>query len=353
MYNVLELIGKMIEGYEEKCVELGIIQRKREIGSPRELMLLNLHHLVNGCSLIEISTLGKLLEIGNFSDVAYMKKFEKCGAWFTWISEQVMEQAVINYEKPAYLAKYRVIATDASDILSKGRNAQNYRLHYAVDIFKMCCVYRKVTYQTYGETLKNFDISKGDLVVADRIYGTINGISHCLNSEADYILRLRTNCFKIYDESKKEIDILAEFADLGCEESASITGYVKEYSTGNFISVRICAKRKSEEAITHSREKLRRRATDKQHKLSPRTEIFNDYTIVATSLPNEVSDSDIFETYRYRWQIEMYFKRLKSIMNIGDLPKKREDAVLAWLNGKIMVALLIESVLADVSFSPC
>jgi len=343
----------MIDGYEEKCVELGIIQRKREIGSASELMLLNLHHLVNGCSLIEISALGKLLEIGNFSDVAYMKKFEKCGSWFEWISEQVIGRAVINYEKPAYLRNYRVIATDASDILSKGRNAQNYRLHYAVDIFKMCCVYRKITYQTEGETLKNFDLAKGDLVVADRIYGTVNGISHCLTNKADYILRLRTNCFKVYDESKKEIDILSEFSHLDYEGSASILGYVKEHSTGNYIAVRICAKRKSETAIVHSREKLRRRATDKQHKLSPRTEVFNDYTIVATSLPDEVSVSDIFETYRYRWQIEMYFKRLKSIMNIGDLPKKREDAALAWLNGKIMVALLIESVLADVSFSPC
>jgi hypothetical protein len=41
------------------------------------------------------------------------------------------------------------------------------------------------------------------LAVADRAYGTLNGMAHCLNCGADYILRLRTNCFAVYDENGK------------------------------------------------------------------------------------------------------------------------------------------------------
>jgi IS4 transposase len=59
---------------------------------------------------------------------------------------------------------------------------------------------------------------------------------------------------------------------------------------------------------------------------------------------------EILETYRYRWQVEMYFKRLKSILGFGELPKKQVDSSLAWLNGKLMVALLVELFLSKSVF---
>ncbi|MDR2019178.1 MAG: hypothetical protein LBQ14_00245, partial [Treponema sp.] len=39
-------------------------------------------------------------------------------------------------------------------------------------------------------------------------------------------------------------------------------------------------------------------------------------------------------------------------LDFGDLPKKNPAASEAWLNGKIMVALLIEAFIAKASFSP-
>lgn len=50
--------------------------------------------------------------------------------------------------------------------------------------------------------------------------------------------------------------------------------------------------------------------------------------------------------------IEDNFKRLKSILDFGELPKRRPDSVIAWLNGKLMIALLIEILLSKTSFSP-
>ena len=76
------------------------------------------------------------------------------------------------------------------------------------------------------------------------------------------------------------------------------------------------------------------------------------YIILVTALPNEITSEQILELYRLRWQIELYFKRLKSIMNYGELPKRRSESVFAWLNGKIMIALLIEKILGKSDFSP-
>lgn len=82
------------------------------------------------------------------------------------------------------------------------------------------------------------------------------------------------------------------------------------------------------------------------------SKIFNEYIVVVTNISADISVAEILEAYRYRWQIEIYFKRLKSILDFGEMPKRRQDSVIAWLNGKLMIALLIEIIIAKSSFSP-
>ena len=62
--------------------------------------------------------------------------------------------------------------------------------------------------------------------------------------------------------------------------------------------------------------------------------------------------SDAFSMYRYRRQIELYFKRLKSLLGMGEVPKKRADCMEAWLNGKMILALLFEVLLSKLDFFP-
>jgi IS4 transposase len=43
-----------------------------------------------------------------------------------------------------------------------------------------------------------------------------------------------------------------------------------------------------------------------------------------------------------RWQIELAFKRLKSLLNIDRLPAKNPHLARAWLNAHLLLALLID-----------
>ena len=59
------------------------------------------------------------------------------------------------------------------------------------------------------------------------------------------------------------------------------------------------------------------------------------------------------DLYRARWQVELAFKRLKSLFNFGHLPKHDEESAKAWLFGKLLVGLLSETIIeAADSVSP-
>jgi hypothetical protein len=63
--------------------------------------------------------------------------------------------------------------------------------------------------------------------------------------------------------------------------------------------------------------------------------------MVFTTLPDHAANVDqVLEGYRLRWQIELTFKRLKSIVQLGHVPKLDDQSSRAWLLGKLFLALL-------------
>jgi len=348
MPGVATLLREMPEGYEQACFETGAIQRKRDIKNPDDLMMLNLFHLMTGCSLVDISTISKMSQIGDISDVAFMKRFKNCDEWFKWIINKIVTGGLISYEPPKSLQKYRILAVDASEVKEKGRSGRLYRLHFALDISKMEAAIYKITTSKTGEKLNNFSFSKKDLILADRGYATTTGIEYCKEKDVQFILRSSANNIRFCDKEGIVFDIRNTVIgqDIG-EENV----YVKT-KEGSIIPVRICFKKKDEKSIEKTRKNLHRYQVKNQFKMSDKTKLFNEYIVVVTSLNSDIPAEEVLELYRYRWQVELYFKRLKSILDYGELPKKKEESIFAWLNGKLMIALLIEKVISRVSFFP-
>jgi hypothetical protein len=54
---------------------------------------------------------------------------------------------------------------------------------------------------------------------------------------------------------------------------------------------------------------------------------------------------EVLEWYRLRWQMELVFKRLKTLAQMGHLPKYEPASARAWLYGKLLVALLTQKLI--------
>ena len=173
-----DLVKLLPSGYEQACFEKKAITRKRTIKNPLDLLRLILFYLSGNKSLIDVSQFALISGIGKISDVGFMKRFVKCKDWIIWLTQHILPNPVIQYKKTEWLKPYQVLTIDASDIVEKGAT---------------------------GESLKNFTLAKGCLVIADRAYGTIKSIEHCLASGGDFIIRIKNKAFNIYDASGRKL----------------------------------------------------------------------------------------------------------------------------------------------------
>lgn len=183
--------------------------------------------LTGGYSQLEMSVIAKGMGIANLTDAAFLKRFAKCKDWLEWMVSEVRSKKIIEYAVPEWLNVYTLVALDASDVSEKGRSRRVFRLHYAIDFFKLCGLSYKITSQKVGEKLANFDIKTGWLILADRIYGTLTGMEHCLTTGADLILRLRHNAFKLFDNAGNELKLLDWLQNITCETAGNLAVFIK------------------------------------------------------------------------------------------------------------------------------
>ncbi len=78
----------------------------------------------------------------------------------------------------------------------------------------------------------------------------------------------------------------------------------------------------------------------------PRTLEFARSVIVVTPFPEAgFTAAEVLEWSRTRWQVELVFKRFKSLAQLGPLPKYDDESAKAWLYRKLLVALLVEKLI--------
>jgi IS4 transposase len=245
-----------------------------------------------------------------------------------------------------------VRAVDATTVEEPGATGTDWRVHMSVALPEMRCDFYAITDPKGGETYKRFPIAEGDIVLGDRGYCHRKAVAYVVRRRGDVVVRLNASNFPLRTPGDKRFDILRHLRGLqGLRPKA---WQVRFLAGGRLHRARLCAIRKTSAAAGVAKEKLRREAKKKQKNLKPETLEAAEYVFVLTTLEREeFGVREVLELYRARWQVELLFKRLKSLLRLGHLPKKTDASSRAWLQGKLVVALLIENLMEAAGlFSP-
>ena len=345
-WQVIESV--LPEGWEEAARRTGALIRTRGFDSPATLLRVLLIHLVEGCSLRETAVRAKAGGLASVSDVALLGRLRGCGEWFRWMVEQMNRR--LSDTGDQVLPGKRVRLADATVVCEPGATGSTWRLHYVIDLSTLACEQVQVTLPDEGETLTRFTVHAGDVLMADRGLAHRRGIRHVVNHGGDVVVRMNPVSIPLEDERGREFRLLPQLRKLRVGQARAWPAVMRdEHGT---VAVRVCALKKSAEQTRAAQEKLRQTAIRKGRTLQPDTLEAAGYVVVLTTLSDVPADL-ILELYRYRWQIALAFKRLKSLLHLGHLKKTDPAGARAWLQGKLFVAALIETLIAvGERFSP-
>lgn len=330
-------------GWEDMCSSTKAMVRKRNFDSAESLLRVLFMHIGDGLSLRETAVHAEIAEIATVSDVAILKRLRNSGEWFRMMAEGVMKSHTPNKSTALNELKYNVRIVDGTTIQEPGSKNATWRIHYSITLDTLFCDEFKITDNKKGEKLSNFTVSENDLIIGDRGYAHRAGIAHVYNSGGHVLQRVNLQNVPFVDSIGNKIVLIEKLRTLNILEIGEWPAFV-EYD-GHKIPGRICAIKKTRQAAAKSRDKVQKENGRNGAKVKPETIEAAGYVFVFTTL-KEFPASKILEIYRSRWQVELVFKRLKSILGIGCLKKKDPDAAKAWLYGKLLIAFLIESLLA-------
>lgn len=338
------VLSYMPEGWEAKAKELGALKRNRNFTGPEPLLRTLMIHLVDGCSLRETTVRANEGEIAEVSDVALLKRLKCAGEWLRWAALGVMEQWLEPTPKGICPAGYNLRVVDGSMISEPGSTGSDWRIHYSINLLTLKCDEVKVTETDVGESLKNFEVNPGDVLIADRGYGHSKGVGHVVNNGGYVLIRINLVSLPLWTSEGQRFPLLKHLRKLKIKKVGDWRVFVK--GEKGYIAGRVCAIKKSAVCAEKARQEILREAKRKGQQVGKDTLKAADYTFVFTTLPVEIFDAtSVMEIYRCRWQIEISFKRLKSLLGVGCLPKQDVEGARAWLHGKLLAAFLVEALI--------
>jgi hypothetical protein len=339
------------DGWQEKCKELKAYQLRRAFDSPGDLLRTLLIHCAEGHSFRVTATLVEEGGVATLSDVALNKRLRLASDWLQWLSNGVTQKWLTRANPEDCATTMCVKVADATTVQEPGSKGTSWRVHYSLELSSLRCNEITITGKERGESFKNFTIEKGDLWMGDRAYANAPGIHHVVSNGGDVMVRARWNGLQLYDQQGDRIDLIAYLKQLRLHEVGDLPVFIANGK--DFIAGRICAVRKSESAANRERDRILKEASKKCRKVKPQTLVAAGYTFVFTTLDQSIPAEKVLTIYRARWQIELMFKRLKSLLGLGHLHNKNPESAKAWLHGKLLAACLIEAlVVVSDHFSP-
>lgn len=329
------------DGWRELARSTGALQRARQVRSADVLLRLAFLYAASGLSLQQAAARASTAGLAEISAVALMKRMRRAGPWLRALAETLFAGSARMPSLEGVPAERRLRIVDATHVRVAGSSGTDWRLHYVLRLPTLTCDFAEVTDARGGETYARVPVQPGDIILGDRGYCHREGVAYVLEREGDVVVRLNSNSFPLLDAGGKPLDLLATMRSLVEHEPQ---GWPVRFVAGQREhAARLCAVRKSASAAQLAKERLLKTARKKGKVAQPETLELAEYIFVlATPGLDNLTPAQVLELYRARWQVELGFKRLKSLFDAGSAPNRDPEAVRSWIYAKLLAVLLIE-----------
>jgi hypothetical protein len=332
----------------------GAFTRAREVKNAEMLLRLALAYGGCGMSLRETCAWAEASGVASLSDPSLIDRLAKAAPWLgDIVTVLIAEQA----EVPAgRWAGHRLRALDGTSICQPGADRTTWRLHVGYDLATGQVDQLALTDVHGAENLQRLTCAPGDIVLGDRYYARPRDLRPVIDAGADFIVRTGWNSLRLLQPDGEPFDLFAALA-AQAEQEGEVRVRIHEGTTGvpppEPLILRLVVRRKDPEQAEAEQKRLLKDAKKRGKQPDPRSLEAAKYILILASLPADTfSTADVLALYRFRWQIELAFKRMKSLAGLAALPAKKPELAQAWIYARLIVALLAEQIAGQVPDSP-
>ena len=331
------LVAMLPKGLDALAQQHGALRRRRQIRSAETQLRLLMLWVLSGFGLRSVAAWAARAELALVTEGALRHRFRQSRPWIeALLAAQLSSWLDARAGKGAPL---RLV--DASMVAIPGGSGKCWRIHAVYDPLQTRLVEVEITDDKEGESLTRAKHAVGDLVVADRGLAHAAQLVALSNRDVWWIVRAQLPNIVLNDGTDRRIEVseITERAEHGDHETAVKVVAKKQGCCEARLVVIPLPPGKAEIA----REKLRKRAAKKGKSPDAVALHLAGYVCLLTDLPEDVADSQtVLFWYRIRWQIELFFKRCKSLLNLHVIQSQNEEMVRVYLLTMLLVASMID-----------
>lgn len=320
----------------------GALVRRRVITTAGQLLRLVLAYALSGFSLRTTAAWAEASGQASLSDVALLKRLRRCGPWLSALVSEL--SSALHPEAACGAGARRVVAVDATAVCSPGGKHKRYRLlHTVYDVGAQCFRTTELTAREAAERLDVGSVAAGEIRLGDRVYGRYHDLAAVSGAGADYVVRLSATALKLTHPegtALRRAQLCTTAEPAGVQDVPMLVHGAKGAAP---LAARLIILPLPPEKAEAARRRMRQKARRWGYTPSADALATAGCLMLVTSLDAERWPAErVLSLYRRRWQVELAFKRLKSLLGLEALRAVDSASVSAWIHAVLLVALLIE-----------
>jgi len=328
----------------------GALCRRRCLRTAADLLRLCLSYAVGDLSLRLAGQWATLAGVGTLSDVAVLQRLRRARPWLAALVAALLLASTPDgagrplASRTGRRAVLRLV--DGTVLMAPGSGGVAWRGHATLDLATLRLADVELTDQHGGESLARHPWQPGEVAIGDRGFCRTGGLRTVLQAGADVVVRLLPSSVRLEtEEVGARLDLVAWLA-------TGPTTSLRErpvwlVSPHERHPLRLLAGALPPVQADAARRTLRQQARRHGRTPSHASLVTAGWVLLLTSLPQDAwPAADLLVLYRCRWQVELLFKRLKSLWRLDGLRARDPDLAQSYLLAKFLAILLTEHALA-------
>jgi hypothetical protein len=308
---------------EQSARAMNALVRCRNVPDAAALMRMALAYAVSDLSLKDVAAWACAMDLAEITGPGLFYRLREAEAWLAHVLGQTLTQQVRSTP-----VQWPLRVVDATVINGPGPVAVQWRAHVLADPASGGFRAVELTGHQGGEKLVRHPVQAGEVILGDRAYGTARGVHAVREAGGHVLVRFNPVTLRTCDSNRKRV-------------------YLKKWERKvpqvEGIEFRITIPVPPRPTKSHKTwDSAKAIAWIPARAIAGRTREGQVIWILTTVPKRELPTLCGLELYRFRWQIELLFKRLKSLLHLDTLPSRQGPTAKSWMLARLLAAALAQ-----------